>query len=189
MPDGYWLPPTLRCRLTCCTLVTCHAPPMPLMQDLLRLSPTGGVQMLQHQLKPLQSDPARQLLCSWQRTQPWVHTRELQRLEDAIVEACAGLPLALNITGAVLEGVSEPGRWQVGCLRRRVASQACAVAVAGVKALPAVIAPCPAARRIGRKAFQAGWLPLQGRDKGSTHCCRAEQCCCCLFAAAALPCL
>jgi hypothetical protein len=154
---------------------------MPFMQDLLRLSLTGGGQMLRHQLKPLQSDHARQLFCSWQRTQPWVQPRELQRLEDAIVEACAGLPLALNITGALLNNVPEPGRWQVGGLRRRGASRACAGAVAAGEDFASHV-PC-------RKAFAADLLPLQGPDKGCAHCFLALHGCCCLLAAAALPCL
>jgi hypothetical protein len=139
---------------------------MPFMQDLSRLLPTGGGQMLHHQLKPLQSNPARELFCSWQRTQPWAHTRELQRLEDAIVEACAGLPLALRITGAQLEGVSETVRWKVGGLRWR-----------------------GSAKHV-RLLWQGQGLAREHRDSPKTHRQTAFGLnICCLCAAVALPCL
>lgn len=100
---------------------------------MLGPSSTGGMQMIHHKLEQLDPDPARQLFRSYQRTQPLVaHTAELQELEDDIVKACDGLPLALEITGGLLGNVSEPGLWRVGGLRRRGASRACAVSVAGV---------------------------------------------------------
>jgi hypothetical protein len=32
---------------------------------------------------------------------------------DAVVKACAQLPLALKVMGAALNGVNSPARWQV----------------------------------------------------------------------------
>jgi hypothetical protein len=172
IPYACWLAPTLHCHLTCCALITCDALPMPLMQDL------SGRMLRHYEVQPLHLDHARQLFRCWQRTQPSVgHIGELQGLEDAIVEACAGLPLALQLTGAELRGVSGSGGWQVGRLPWTGGNRACAHAVVEVKVwgvcttfAAALATQCPAARLIGCKAYKAGCLPLQGPDIGCTHC-------------------
>jgi hypothetical protein len=79
-----------------------------------------------HELELLQPGPAKQLFRFWtglgfdavdtdaiqvQQLEPQA-VHQLQRLEVDIVKACAGLPLALELTGARLTGVTDPRQWQ-----------------------------------------------------------------------------
>lgn len=90
---------------------------LPCMQDLSK-------HLHHHELQLLQPDPARQLF--WSQTglvldgaQSQQPTTQLQQLGDEIIKACAGLPLALELTGAQLCGVTATSQWQVmpsGCV-------------------------------------------------------------------------
>lgn len=93
------------------------------MQDL------SGQILRHYEVQLLQLDHARQLFRYWQRTPPVGHPRELQVLEDAILEACAGRPLAVKNTGSQLQNVSLPSQWQVGGHPHGGASRACVGAV------------------------------------------------------------
>lgn len=60
----------------------------------------------------LAEDAAQQLLRFWTELQDPLPTR-VAELEVAVVKACAGLPLALEVAGGLLVRQTDPGRWQV----------------------------------------------------------------------------
>jgi uncharacterized membrane protein len=81
------------------------------MQDLYK-------QLHHHEMQLLQPEPARRLF--WSQTglvldgnQSQQPTAQLQQLGDKIVKACGGLPLALELAGALLWEKTATTQWQV----------------------------------------------------------------------------
>jgi hypothetical protein len=92
--------------VTSCPLFMHQLRPQFFFHEVELLSPPADEELFCRQADPWYTDPKY-----WADTYP-----KLQQYTKSIVEACAGLPLALEIMGAALKDKRAPKEWQVrGC--------------------------------------------------------------------------